>query len=311
MSDLDALLAGIVADPHNEVRWLVIADWLDEHDQPERAELLRVHRELLRTCTLGKETKARKQLHNRMMDLLRAGVQPCVPQQTMELPGGVKMAFSFIPPGSFLMGSDKGENREKPVHEVRLTQGFWMGTTPVTQEQWQAVMGNNPSNFNGPLLPVETVSWEDAAEFCRQVRQHCEIGLRLPTEAEWEYACRAGTTTKYFCGNGEEVLEQFGWFGANASRTTQAVGQMLPNAWGLQDMYGNVLEWCEDWYDAAFYGHGPTNDPVRSDSGHVYKILRGGCWINNAYNCRSTFRSYFESTFRAFGCGFRVCSSCT
>ncbi len=317
MTDLDALLAGIVDDPHNALRWLVMADWLEDHGQPERAELVRVHRELLRTCTATRETKARKQLHSRMMELLRAGVQPCLPQKTITLPGGVELKMSFIPPGSFLMGSPKSEaarSGDETRHLVTLTRGFWLGVTAVTQGQWRAVMGTDPSHFKGDELPVENVSWDDAQEFCTAVRERTGVEVRLPTEAEWEYAARAGTTTPFHWGgeldgtqsncNGEYP------YGTDAKgpflETTTAVGSyagVSPHPWGLADVIGNVWEWCGDWYGA--YADGEAVDPMGPKSGS-HRVIRGGCWDSVAANCRTECRGRLTPGFRDYYLGFRL-----
>jgi formylglycine-generating enzyme required for sulfatase activity len=207
------------------------------------------------------------------------------------LRGGVKMSFAWCPPGTFQMGGDK-YNDEKPVHEVRLTKGVWMGVTPVTQSQWQAVMGNNPSHFKGPQRPVEEVSWEDAVEFCRKLSELPEEKAagrvyRLPTEAEWEYACRAGSQTAYSFGDDARLLKDFAWFSDNSNSQTHPVGQKKPNAWGLYDMHGNVWEWCGDWY--GDYPRGSATDPTgpKERSSRVY---RGGSWLISAGNCRAAYR---------------------
>ncbi len=250
-------------------------------------------------------------------------------RKEIALPGGVKMAFAYCPRGTFMMGSNNGKSDEKPVHEVRLTKGFWMGVTPVTQAQWQAIMGNNPSYFKGAELPVEQVSWDEAVQFCKAVQQKCGIELRLPTEAEWEYACRAGTTTEYYSGNGDAALRQVGWFEGNTGRSTHVaakvfefvtgipgastrpVSQLKANAWNLHDMHGNVWEWCTDWYDAVYYGGSPDTDPVCQDCEQKYKILRGGSWYHYPTKCRSATR-YMDLPFnRMHMFGFRVCSTDT
>jgi len=205
MSVLDSLLAEIVADPHEETRWLVLADWLEENDDPRRAELLRLHRKLLATCCEPDEHPERTIWHSRIVSLIADGVQPCVPQKKLMLPGKVPMTFAFIPPGSFRMGSDHPESYpfEQPVHTVTLTKGYFMGIHCVTQAQWMTVMGTNPSAFNRDSRPVEQVSWDDCQEFCVELSAHLgrQSAVLLPTEAEWEYACRAGTTTEYHFGN--------------------------------------------------------------------------------------------------------------
>ncbi|MBI4570177.1 MAG: formylglycine-generating enzyme family protein, partial [Planctomycetes bacterium] len=170
---------------------------------------------------------------------------------------GVTLRLVLRPAGTFLMGSPADETGrwtcEGPQHRVNVS-AFLMGKYEVTQHQWQAVMGSNPSEFTNAGLdaPVETVSWDDCQKFCEKA------GLRLPSEAEWEYACRAGTTTRYSFGDAESALAEYAWHDANSGGTTHPVGQKKPNGWGLYDMHGNVWEWCEDWYHDSYNG-APTD----------------------------------------------------
>jgi formylglycine-generating enzyme required for sulfatase activity len=177
--------------------------------------------------------------------------------------------------------SDKGRqvSDEKPQHRVRITKPFYLGKYLVTQEQWEAVMGNNPSHFKGPKNPVEQVSWDDCQQFLRQAQR--EVGVRggkfqLPTEAQWEYACRAGSTTRYCFGDDESGLGEYAWYDKNSGNKTHPVGEKKPNAWGLYDMHGNVWEWCQDWYDGGYYANSPTDDPTGPGSN---RVLRGGSWF--------------------------------
>src|SRR3954453_17340709 len=168
---LDGLLDAIVADPLAEDRFLVLADWLEENDDPRRAELLRLHRRLLAACCVPEEYPERAEWHAKVVELIGQGVRPCVPQRTVVLGEGVEMGFSFIPPGSFLMGSPPGEeerNDDEVLHRVELTKGFWLGIYPVTQGQWKTVMGSNPSEFQGDDRPVERVYWNDCRAFCER-----------------------------------------------------------------------------------------------------------------------------------------------
>ena len=208
---------------------------------------------------------------------------------TIDLGGGVQMELVFVRPGSFMMGSDAGSSDEKPVHKVTLAKPFYLGKFEVTQEQWQAVMGSNPSNFKGPKLPVENVSWNDCQSFLTKLQEKTGRKFALPTEAQWEYACRAGTTTRYSFGDSDASLAEYGWFSSNSGSTTHPVGERKPNPWGLYDMHGNVWEWCADWF-ASSYPSGDATDPQGALSGSS-RVLRGGAWIGSAVALRSSFRS--------------------
>ncbi len=190
---------------------------------------------------------------------------------------GVKMEFVRISPGKFRMGSKGGDANEKPVHEVEITRDFWMGVTEVTQEQWELVMGGNPSHFKGADLPVEQVSWDVCRDFLRKLNekygdQAAGNKFTLPTEAEWEYACRAGSGGKWCFGDDKSKLGEYAWYCENSGGKTHEVRQKKPNGWGLYDMHGNVWEWCGDWYGP--YGAGAIRDPQGASSGGV-RVLRG------------------------------------
>jgi len=204
----------------------------------------------------------------------------------------IGMKLVWIPPGTFQMGSNDYDT-EKPLHTVTITKGFYMGVYEVTQEQYQKVMGNNPSAFKGnDNLPVETVSWNDAREFCTQLCQKEGKTYRLPTEAEWEYACRAGTTSTYGFGNREFQLGNYAWYDKNSGIATHPVGQKKPNAWGLYDMHGNVWEWCLDWYAKDWYSKGPAENPLNEGYGDMkYIVIRGGGWHGDSYGCRVSYRN--------------------
>ena len=176
---------------------------------------------------------------------------------------------------------------EKPAHEVTLTKPYYMGKFEVTQEQYQQIMGNNPSHFKGRDLPVEEVSWNEAQEFCKKVSEKTGVTVRLPTEAEWEHACRAGTRTTYYTGDSEADLDRAGWYGNNGKITAHSVGQKVPNAWGAYDMHGSVWEWCGDWYEA--YRAEAAVDPQGPGQGE-YRVLRGASWLDLPINCRSAVR---------------------
>ena len=219
---------------------------------------------------------------------------------------GVKMKQVLIPAGSFMMGSPDSDpdasNEEKPHHKVTITKPFYMGIYPVTQDQYQAVMGSNPSNFKGGANPVEQVNWHDAVAFCEKLSAKTGINIYLPTEAQWEYACRAGSTG-IFSGTGR--VDQMGWYGGNSGGKTHPVGQKRPNAWGLYDMHGNVWEWCADWYGEDYYANASDDDPQGPSSG-TNRVLRGGSWSSYPRSCRSADRAGFDPSIRYDGIGFRV-----
>ena len=291
---------------------MVLADWLEEFDGPRRAELLRLHRRLLATCCEPEQHPERRKWQTRIVKLIAEGVQPCVPQKTVTLPGSVEMTYSFIPPGTFLMGSnDKlAFNDEKPVHRVTLTKGFFLGIHPVTQAQWKAIIGTTPSHLPGDNRPVEQVSWDDCQEFCRQLTAHLEGWgtCRLPSEAEWEFACRAGTTTNYYTGDGVSALKKAGWYQDNSAIHTHPVGELAANAWGLQDMHGNVWEWCQDRYGA--YEGSDQIDPQGQESAN-FRALRGGAgWFSAPAACCAASPNWSRSGYRdvnlSFRCVFRL-----
>lgn len=237
--------------------------------------------------------------------------------QTVDLGGGVKLELVWCPPGTFMMGSPSGEDGrwdDETRHEVTLTKGFWMGKYEVTQAQWEAVMGSNPSFFKnaGRTVPVECVSWDDCQEFVRRLNARIPGGrFRLPTEAEWEYACRAGTTTAFHYGNvlDASMANFVGNYPYGNGRKGEyrvkpmPVGSFRPNDWGLYDMHGNVQEWCADWYGE--YPSGSVTDPLGSGSGSS-RILRGGSWDINARHCRSANRNRSTPGFRFSNLGLRL-----
>ena len=216
--------------------------------------------------------------------------------ESVDLGGGAGIELVLIRPGSFMMGSDSGG--EKPVHKVILTQSFYLGKFEVTQEQWQAVMGSNPSNFKGPKLPVENVSWDDCQSFLAELQVKTGRKFMLPTEAQWEYACRAGTTGDY-AGN----LDAMAWYSENSGNTTHPVGQTRANAWGLYDMHGNVLEWCADRY--SDYPSDAVSDPAGPSSGS-FRVYRGGSWYDPADFCRSACRNWRIPGGRNYCLGLRL-----
>ena len=194
---------------------------------------------------------------------------------------------------------------EKPAHPVTLTKPFYMGKFSVTQEQYQSVMGSNPSQFKGNLNPVEMVSWDDAQAFCKKLSEQTTEMVRLPTEAEWEYSCRAGTRTTYHSGDSESDLARVAWYGANSKSTTHPVGQKESNFFGLYDMHGNVWQWCQDFYGEDYYGKSEAENPQGPSQG-AWRLLRGGSWYYNPIVCRSALRRMFTPDPRYEFIGFRV-----
>jgi len=225
----------------------------------------------------------------------------------------IGMVLVPIPAGEFTMGSPKseiGRVGNETRHRVKLVKSFYLGHTEVTQQQYETVMGRNPSRFTDPDHPVERVSWDDAVEFCRRLSQMAAEQAAgnvyyLPTEAEWEYACRAGTTSVYSFGNDAQELGEHAWFAENSNRTTQPVGRKKPNAWVLYDMHGNVREWCQDWYGEYPSDNNGSREFVGPSSGS-YRVNRGGSWYFNAGDLRSALRAGTQPTSRNNFLGFRV-----
>lgn len=248
------------------------------------------------------------------------------PTFTVSLPGLPAEAKSLemvrIQAGTFMMGSplnERGRHEwEWPPHSVTITQDFYLGKYEVTQAQWEALMGSNPAkNYGmGPNYPVYYVSWNDCQAFIQRLNEMGQGYFRLPTEAEWEYACRAGTTTRFshgdvlLCGDVCESCAEHDaymwWCGNNRPNGAKAVGVKLPNPWGLYDIHGNVYEWCADWWQEP-YDRGPVTDPQGPDSGS-FRVLRGGGWSYDALGCRSAFRyGYAPDNPRSYGgFGFRL-----
>jgi formylglycine-generating enzyme required for sulfatase activity len=229
-----------------------------------------------------------------------------------------------IPAGQFTMGSASGEADAQPEHAV-LLQSYLIDRTEITQQQYDKLALGNPSHFKGPDLPVEQISWADAALYCNQrstaeglepcydeQTAKCNFqadGYRLPTEAEWEYACRANTSADYSFGSDGRSLKDHAWFGENAGKKTHPVGQKRPNPWGLCDMHGNVAEWCNDSYAEDYYGSSPPADPTGPPEGERF-VLRGGAWNCTARQCRSSSRAaedpgFQDACFARDAIGFR------
>ena len=242
--------------------------------------------------------------------------------------GGAIFSFRWIPPGTFQMGSPTNEkgrrSNEGPRHPVMISQGYWLADTPCTQAQWIAVMGENPSYFKkgqNQDQPVENVSWRMAVEFCQKLTERAtsegrlegEAIFRLPTEAEWEYACRAGTITAFNDGSdctvpegNDPALERLGWFSQNSERETHPVREKEPNAWGFYDMHGNVWEWCLD--GRRTYKETPEIDPLGPTDESARRALRGGCFWGLARSCRAACRIELDPGDRNIHVGFRLAS---
>lgn len=230
------------------------------------------------------------------------------PTLTLDLGKQATLKLALVPAGKFLMGSRADEagrdEDEGPQREVVLAQPFYMGVHEVTQGQYEAVMGANPSKFIDAAKPVECVSWDDALEFCRRLSRKTHQVVTLPTEAQWEYASRAGSKARFGFGEDDRQLSAYARYGQGAEAGTAPVGSKKPSAWGLYDMHGNVWEWCADWY-AGSYVNAATQDPLGPLSGQ-WRVLRGGSWVNTVEGCRCATRNKSAPDVRYNGIGFRV-----
>ncbi|HQE82806.1 MAG TPA: formylglycine-generating enzyme family protein [Candidatus Hydrogenedentes bacterium] len=241
-------------------------------------------------------------------------------EETIILPGNVPLAMLWIEPDTFMMGRYPGEldssPEEDPQHSVTLTHGFWMGKYELTKAQWTAVMGTEPWASEGSVLdepdtPAVYVSWDNAQQFITQLNSLTGRTFRLPTEAEWECACRAGAATRFYWGDDPDYVEinDYAWWNDSAEQSGEyyanTVGQGLPNAFGLYDVSGNVWEWCKDWYDAGYYSASPATDPAGPASGST-RVLRGGSWYFSGSYCRSAYRYYAEPSATDADTGFRL-----
>jgi formylglycine-generating enzyme required for sulfatase activity len=227
-------------------------------------------------------------------------------ERDLDLGGGVKLRLVLVPAGEFIMGSPEGEDgreADETQHRVRITKPFWLGKYEVTQGQWKAMMGYIFGDFKA-AAPVEWVSWNDIQDFLKKASQRTGETVSLPTEAQWEYACRSGTATRFNGGqDSDDSMAKLGWYRSNSNKKTHVVGQQGANAWGLHDMHGNVREWCADQYDSGYYGSSPKDDPTGPPGGGR-RVLRGGSWKCSAADCRSARRGWGSSVYRAPG--FRV-----
>ncbi len=237
---------------------------------------------------------------------MRCGAAAPPATASIDLGDGVAMRFVLIPAGSFVMGSpdNTGEEDEWPQHKVAITRPFYLGQFEVTQAQWEKVMGGNPSEFQGAQRPVDHVSWNDCQRFLEKLATRTGRTFALPTEAQWEYACRAGSTTPWSFGDRAASAGDYAWLGENSGGRTHDVGGKKPNAWGLYDMHGNVWEWCADFYEKHAYARSAPSDPPgpAQSEGH---ILRGGAWGEDALNVRSALRNCNGPDGAHNGIGFR------
>ncbi|MFO0879355.1 MAG: SUMF1/EgtB/PvdO family nonheme iron enzyme [Gemmataceae bacterium] len=331
VEDLEpTFLAALHDAPGDATTWLALADYLEESGQDQRAELIRLQRQL-RALPVLRRVRQRATLEDRLADLLRSGVRPV----SAELVNFLGMRFTLVEPGTFRMGavaSECGRNDEEgPVHEVEITRPFYLGTFQVTQDQFERVMGVNPSHFSlhgigkssverldTSQFPVERVSWLEAFQFCTRLTELAGSPrwvYRLPTEAEWEYACRGGaaSTAPYYLGSA--ISSRFANFdgthphpaserGTYLVRTCR-VGSYPPNALGLYDMAGNVWEWCADWFDENYYRVSPTVDPPGPPMGNR-RVLRGGAFWNWGSCLRAARRVRNTPDSREQAYGFRV-----
>jgi formylglycine-generating enzyme required for sulfatase activity len=227
------------------------------------------------------------------------------PARAPDLVSDTGIAMNMVHPGTFMMGNcgQTRSRRDRPAHQVALTRPFYLGVHPVTQQQYEQVMGDNPSHFRGADRPVENVSWHDAQAFCRALAHREGATYRLPTEAEWEYACQATSASAYCYGDSPGKLHYHAWYAENSGCTTQPVCGKEPNAWGLHDMHGSVREWCADWF--ALYLPEPQRDPHGPSEGAA-RVVRGGSWSNAAEYCHSAHRVRMVPDASFSTIGFRV-----
>jgi formylglycine-generating enzyme len=320
-----AFLSALHEAPDDDVTWLALADWLEEDGQPQRAELIRLVRQL-RALPVGEATEVRA-LEGRVVALINANVRPAVP----EVVNSVGMRLALLPPGRTRMGSPSNETMrsdDEVVHQVQIDQPFYLGVFPVTQEEFRRVTRRSPSQYrrggsrasdvadvDTSRFPVENVTWDDAVAFCQRLSERNEERqagrtYRLPTEAEWEYACRAaGTSLTAFAFGPSLCSTQANFDGHHPSggaeegptlRRPCGVGSYKPNAWGLHDVHGNVWEWCQDVYE-SYQSRGTQTPPETGE-----RVVRGGAYYNDAAWCRSARRGRVGSSSHHGHLGFRV-----
>jgi uncharacterized protein (TIGR02996 family) len=308
MNQVDLLLNAVAHDPGDDAVWLALADALEEKGDAHstaQSEAVRLSLWLRRRL----DDPAWPDWERRQRELSAQNVRVPLPRLSVPLRDKLALELVLVPPGSYWMGShgagvpEDADTDELPRHRVNLTRGFYLGVSPVTQSQWEAVLNEAPSHFRGKDRPVERVNWYSAARFCTTLAERTNLPFRLPTEAEWEYACRAGSATLFSCG---DVLttDQANFDGNYTYRDspkgiyrhqTTSVGTFPANAWGLHDLHGNVWEWCADWFGEGYYQLSPGDDPPGPESGEV-RVLRGGSWFFSPRPCRTTYRFYDSPT---------------
>jgi formylglycine-generating enzyme required for sulfatase activity len=282
-------------------------DWLDAVEQEKKkaeARYADLIREYLPTAPQVSEVLAEM---DRLEDLKEKVVSYYEPPVIVN---SIGMRLIRIPAGSFMMGNDNGFDSEKPVHEVEITKDFYIGQYEVTQAQYQEIMGENPSRLTGSNNPVEQVSWYDATEFCMKLSESEGKTYRLPSEAEWEYACRSGSEAKHFSGDNEGYLGDYARQDGSDGYETYPAGENMPNIPGSYDMHhGNMWEWCLDGYDKNFYSKSPERDPLNTQN-VTTRVLRGGCWFSCAF-CSVSNRNYSKPEGAGNDYSFRVVLLCS
>jgi formylglycine-generating enzyme required for sulfatase activity len=361
-------LSGKAANQNGQITWLNLASYAIDEVPKKSKELLDVEQQpnllgnLVRQPVLAKVT-ASKPMPIIEPALLKAPFGESEARAAQRawasylkrevlLTNKLGMKLSLIPPGEFEMGSPGSEadrSTDEHLHRVRISRPYYLGVYEVTQEEWESVMGSNPSWFSRSgdgkndvsgldtsRFPVESISWEEASEFCRKLSAREGELYRLPTEAEWEYACRGGVKSAYYFGDDRSQLQTYAWFANNSGRSTldsdklwetyrttpqkyleallanqchpHLVGAKKPNPFGLYDMHGNVWEWCRDYYAKDYYQSAPSTDPENTTPDKdSYRVCRGGSWFSNARDSRSAYRSWSTATNRGSNIGFRVC----
>jgi len=278
-------------------------DWEKKLSHPEFDNLLKSITDILGRSRAVQPSQKTNEVRDIEPEKVNISIEE--PEKIAKQDNSIGMKFSLILAGEFYMGSEESDD-EKPVHKVKIKNPFYLGTYPVTQREWKAVMGDNPSFFKGDDMPVEQVSWDDVQEFIKKLNEKEGTDkYRLPSEAEWEYACRAGTTTRYSFGNDESKLGDYAWYDGNSDKTHPVGQQKKPNSWGRYDLHGNVWEWVQDeWHDS--YDGTPADGSAWESGDGAGRVIRGGGWRDNAWDCRSANRDLDDQSVRFHDLGFRL-----